>query len=511
MVSKEFLLGVDIGTLGSKGVIIDLEGRVIEEHFVEHGINIIKPGWVEQDPDPCYWGDFKKIVSYLINHARIDSGNIIGVGISSLSPDVVAIDEKGDPIRPAIIYMDRRAEEECRWATQIIEKEKLHQITGNAIDSYFAGYKMLWYKRNEPENYKRTYKILNVCKYVVFKLTEIPSIDLSNAALCAPFFDYLGKQWSKDICNRLEFDFELLPDLYDMGTIIGKVSQKASKETGLAAGTPVISCAADAIMSFLSVGGLNVGDSIFMYGTTGCWGLITDTPITDPRFINTYYPIPNTYVSVGGIVAAGAIIRWFRDNFGQMEKEFQNNTDIDAYRLLDLEAEKVPPGCDGLVVLPYFMGERTPIWDANARGIIFGLTLHHTRSHIYRALLEAIGYALRHHIEVASSIGLKFNRIIAVDGGAKSRLWRQIVTDIINMPQEYVSGSSGAPFGDAFLAGIGVKAFKDYKDIINFIKIDEVTNPNSENNKLYSQLYQVYLRLYNATKEDAHYISKLLG
>jgi xylulokinase len=214
---------------------------------------------------------------------------------------------------------------------------------------------------------------------------------------------------------------------------------------------------------------------------------------------------------LGGIVAAGAIIRWFRDNFGQMEKEFQNSTDIDAYRLLDLEAEKVPPGCDGLVVLPYFMGERTPIWDAYARGIIFGLTLHHTRSHIYRALLEAIGYALRHHIEVASSICLKFNRIIAVDGGAKSRLWRQIVTDIINMPQEYVSGSSGAPFGDAFLAGIGVKAFKDYKDIIKFVTIDEVTKPNSENNKLYSQLYPVYLRLYNATKEDAHYISKLLG
>ena len=506
---KEFLLGVDIGTLGSKGVIIDLEGHVLADCFIEHGINILRPGWVEQDPESCYWGDFKKIVGSLINGSGIDPGNIIGIGVSSLSPDAAPIDGDGNPVRPALIYMDRRAVEECRVAEETVGKEKIHKITGNAVDPYFAGYKMLWYMRNEPGNHKRTWKILNACKYVVFKLTDTPSIDLSNAVLNAPFFDYLGKRWSEEICDALGFDKDKLPDAFELGAVIGEVSEKASRETGLAAGTPVVSCAPDAVMSYLSVGGVEAGDSVFMYGTTGCWGLITDKPVLDIRFINMYYPTPGTYVSTGGMIATGALVRWFRDEFGLPEKEAQRVMGVSAYKILDLEAERVPPGSDGLIVLPYFMGERTPIWDPNARGIIFGLTLFHTRAHIYRALLESAGYALRHHIDVASSIGLRFRRIIAVDGGAKSRLWRQIVTDIINFPQEYVSKSQGAPFGDAFLAGIGVKAYKDIREIKSFVEIDEVTEPNPEAGKIYSELYRIYLNLYQETRDDAWRISKL--
>jgi len=507
--SKEFILGVDIGTHGSKGVIIDLEGKIIKEHYVEHDIKILKHGWVEQDPESCYWNDFKEVVQYLINQSRIDSGNIIGVGVSSLSPDVVAIDENGKPVRPAIIYMDRRAEHECEMVIKLVGKEKIHQITGNAVDPYFAGYKMIWYKENEPENYKKTYKILNACKYIVFKLTEVPSIDLANAVLNAPFFDYLGKRWSNEICDKVGFDVNILPDVFDMGSVIGGISSKAAKETGLAEDTPVVSCAPDAIMSFLSAGATNVGDSVFMYGTTGCWGVISDKPVMNVEFINTYYLMPNTYVSVGGMIATGALVRWFRDNFGQLEMEFQRKMGVNAYKILDIEAEKIPPGSEGLVVLPYFMGERTPIWDPYAKGIIFGLSLGHTRSHIYKALLEAVGYALRHHVEIASTAGIKFNRIIAVDGGAKSSLWRQIVSDITFLPQEYVPDSIGAPFGDAFLAGLGVKAFKNFNEINLFIKKGEKTEPKSENYKLYSALYSVYRKLYEKTKEEAKFVSLL--
>jgi len=509
MSRKEYLLGLDIGTMGSKGLIMDKEGNVIASHYIEHDINIIKPGWVEQDPDGCYWRDFKEIVKVLINKSGIDPGNIVGIGISSLSPDLLPIDQNGKPVRPCIIYMDRRAQEECQIAKEILGEEKIYKLTGNAIDPYFAGYKVLWYKRNEPENYDKTWKILNADKYVIFKLTEIAVVDHTNAVLFAPLFDFMGKTWSKEACNALEIDVDKLPKPVEPSAIVGEVTEQAAKETGLAAGTPIVAGSPDAMQSFLSVGAINPGDSVFMYGTTGCWGVITDKPFMDPRLVNSYYVVPGTYISVGGMIATGALVRWFRDQFGAVEKKVEELTGINAYKLLDKEAERISPGSDGLVVLPYFMGERTPIWDPNARGIIFGLTLFHTKAHIYRALLEASGYGLRHHMDIAAASGIKFTRLIAVNGGAKSRLWRQIITDITNMKQEYISRSEGAPFGDAFLAGIAVKLFKDFKEITQLIKIDDVTEPNPDNYKLYSKLYEIYLKLYDKTKEEAWALSKL--
>jgi len=509
MSRKEYLLGLDIGTMGSKGLIMDKEGNVIASHYIEHDINIIKPGWVEQDPNGCYWRDFKEIVKVLINKSGIDPGNIVGIGISSLSPDLLPIDQNGKPVRPCIIYMDRRAQEECQIAKEILGEEKIYKLTGNAIDPYFAGYKVLWYKRNEPKNYDKTWKILNADKYVIFKLTEIAVVDHTNAVLFAPLFDFMGKTWSKEACNALGIDVDKLPKPVEPSAIVGEVTEQAAKETGLAAGTPIVAGSPDAMQSFLSVGAINPGDSVFMYGTTGCWGVITDKPFMDPRLVNSYYVVPGTYISVGGMIATGALVRWFRDQFGAVEKKVEELTGINAYKLLDKEAERISPGSDGLVVLPYFMGERTPIWDPNARGIIFGLTLFHTKAHIYRALLEASGYGLRHHMDIAASSGIKFTRLIAVNGGAKSRLWRQIITDITNMKQEYISRSEGAPFGDAFLAGIAVKLFKDFKEITQLIKIDDITEPNSDNYKLYSKLYEVYLKLYDKTKEEAWALSKL--
>lgn len=509
MSGKEFLLGLDIGTMGSKGVIINRDGEVVSDFFMEHDINILRPGWVEQDPEKCYWGDFKTIVDVLLKRSRIDPGNIVAVGISSLAPDAAPIDSDGNPIRPCIIYMDRRAQAECQWVKDEIGEEKIHRITGNAVDPYFAGYKILWYMRNEPENYKRTWKILNADKYVIYKLTENPIIDYTNAVIFAPFFDFLKKSWSDEVINKLGFDKDKLPDAYEPSAVVGEITSKAAKETGLAEGTPVIAGAPDAMQSFLSVGGTEPGDSVFMYGTTGCWGLITDKPNLDPRLVNSYYAVPGTYISVAGMIAVGALVRWFRDQFGAYEKQVENMTGVSAYKLLDLQAEKIPPGSDGLVVLPYFMGERTPIWDPKARGIIFGLTLFHTRAHIYRALLEAAGYGLKHHMDIALSMGLKFKRLVAVNGGAKSRLWRQIVTDIVNFPQEYVSKVLGAPYGDAFLAGVGVGLYKDVNEIRNMVKIDEVTHPDPKASEIYSRLYEVYMKLYEDTKEEAWKVSEI--
>ncbi|MEM2016678.1 MAG: FGGY family carbohydrate kinase, partial [Nitrososphaerota archaeon] len=339
---KEYLLGIDIGTLGSKGVIINADAEVIAQKFIEHDIKVLRPGWVEQDPE-VFWNDFKTLTKLLINDSKINPSNIVGVGISGLVPDVVPIDEFGKPIRNCIIYMDRRAVREAEWVKERIGHEKIYMRSGNAIDPYFAGYKCLWFKFNEPENYKKTWRILDGSKYVVFKLTEKDVLDSSTGPLFAPFFNLLNREWDKEILNELNFEAEKLPDIASPIEIIGEVTAEASKETGLNEGTKVIAGGPDYQFSAYSVGISSLGDTMIMYGTTGLLGLTLDKPLFDPRLVNSIYIVPNMYMSFGGMSTIGALVRWFRDEFGFVEREAERLTGVSAYSLLDREAEKVPP------------------------------------------------------------------------------------------------------------------------------------------------------------------------
>jgi sugar (pentulose or hexulose) kinase len=501
--ARNFLVGIDIGTSGSKGLLLSSEGEVCAQSFVEHGINIIRPGWVEQDPDECYWGDFRKISRDLINKSKVNPKDIVGVGISSLAPGMVPVDINGAVVRPAMIYMDRRAQGECENLKKKIDLHKISEISGNAVDPFFGGYKLAWYMHNEPENHRKTWRVLNADKYVVFKLTGKATIDRSTAMLYSPYYDYKKDEWSASIDKAFEGGIELLPkDIYNPCDIVGKVSPRAAKETGLSEGTLVIAGAPDALASAFGVGIIDSGKSCFTYGTAGCWVLFHDKSVFDTRLINISHVIPQKYVAIGAMSATGALLRWFKDEFGRFGKEI-------SYRVLDIEAEKINPGSDGIVVLPYFMGERTPIWDVDAKGVIFGLTLNHTRSHIYRALLEATGYGIRHHIDIAKSLGMKVDVILAADGGARSKVWRQIVSDITGIPQIYTQNTDCAPFGDAFLAGIAAGIFKKFDEIKKYVQITEETKPNSSNHILYSRLYPIYLKLYEETKGDAKEVGQV--
>jgi len=496
----EYLIGVDIGTLGSKGIIIDAEGRIISQKFVEHDIKVLKPGWVEQNPE-VFWNDFKTITKTLISEAKIANGKIEAVGISGLVPDVVPVDSSGKPIRDCIIYMDRRAVNEAEIVRQKIGEKKLYEISGNAIDPYFAGYKCLWFQLNERNNYKKTWKVLDGSKYVVYKLTERAVLDSATGPLFAPFFNLRAKGWDNWLLSELGVEKEKLPEIVSPIDVIGEVTKGASKETGLPEGCKVIAGGPDYQFSAFSAGLTAPGDTMIMYGTTGLLAIVLDRPLFDPRLVNSLYILPNRYMSFGGMATTGALVRWFRDQFGFIEKEIERWSGISAYSLLDSEAIKTPPGSDGLVVLPYFMGERTPIWDPAARGTIIGLTLYHTRGHIFRALLESTGYALRHHLEIIRELNINIKRIVAVNGGARSGLWRQIVSDILGMPQQYISNAMGAPYGDAFLAGVAVKIFKSAEEINKFIKIDVETRPNEENSEIYTKLYDIYKKLYPTLKD----------
>ena len=244
--------------------------------------------------------------------------------------------------------------------------------------------------------------------------------------------------------------------------------------------------------------------SVFMYGTTGCWGIITSKPVIDPRLINSFYLGDDKYISLAGMVTTGALVRWFRDEFGTVELDVEKAAGISAYSILDREAEKIPPGSEGVIILPYFMGERTPIWDPKARGVIFGLTLYHTKAHVYRAVLESAGYALKQHIEIIKELGIPVKRVIAVNGGARSKLWRQIISDITGLSQQYIAEAPGAPYGDAFLAGVASGVFEDMTQIRRHVRIAEETKPNEENSRKYEKLYEVYKELYPRLMELMH-------
>ena len=508
-----YLYGIDIGTSSTKGVFINSKGKVIAEAVVEHDFNIVRPGWVEQDPDKCYWGDFKEITKILLEKTNASPEDIKGIGVSGLSPDIVPISKDGNVVRPAIIYMDRRAWRECEELKEKIGQQAIIEKTGNIADPYFAGYKLAWYMKNEPDNYRKTWKVLNADKYVEYKLTDVAAADMPVSLCFAPYFDFEKKAWSEEMSELMGGGIEKLPKIYECHEVVGNVTSKAAKETGLAAGTPVVAAGPDASLSAYSTGMVYPGESCFMYGTTGCWFVVTDKPVKDKmgRLMTSLHIIPGKYIIGGGLIATGALVKWFRDQFGHVEKSMGAMLGSSPYQLMDKEAELVKPGSEGLIVLPYFLGERTPIWDVNAKGMIFGLTLNHTRAHVYRSLLESSGYGLRHHIDIARSLGVNIQEMFAVDGGAKSRLWRQIITDITGVTQSYVSKAAGAPFADAFLAGMAAGIFKRFEEIKDYVTIDDVTKPNQENHKFYSKLYEIYLKLYPHTKEDSDKLSSIMG
>ena len=510
--TEEYLLGVDIGTSSTKGVLMNSEGNVLASSYVEHEVNVVKPGWVEQDPIKCYWDDFRIVIREILKRSKVSPRCIVGVGVSGLSPSIVPVDKSGNPIRMAIIYSDRRAIHECRELVERVGLEEIIRTTGNFPDPYFAGYKILWYKRMEGEKYRKTWKILNAEKFVVFKLTGKAVIDKATASIYAPYFDIRRGCWTAHLASAIGGDTHILPqEICNSHEVVGYVTADASRETGLKPETPVIAGGPDSLMSSLSIGSIDEGDSSLIYGSTNCWYVISDDILYDPqgRLLSSYYVLPEKYVLGGEMVTTGSILRWFSRNFAYEEMELSKKMGRSIYEILDEEAEKISPGSGGIIVLPYFLGERTPIWNPNARGVVYGLTIAHTKAHLYRAILEGIGYAIKQHIEIAKELGIEVREIRAVDGGAKSRLWRKIVSDITGIKQLYSKKMLGAPIGDAFLAGVGVGVFRRFSDIRGLIDEFEVTTPDKKLFEFYDRLFKIYLEIYKETERHFNIINQL--
>ncbi len=513
MSGERFLIGTDVGTLGTKTVLVGTDGATVASAFEEYDVLRPKPLWAEQWPN--VWFDaVAKTIRDVMRRSRISAPSVAGLCISGLyGGSGIPLDSRGKPLRPCLIWLDRRATKEVEWVKQNLDLDELFRVTANTVDPYYGFTKMLWIKFNEPEVWRKIDQILTPNAYCIYRLTGSTSIDYSSAGNYGGIFDIHKRNWSEKMMDALGIPRSFFPDSISMSKdVVGELSEEGARLTGLRLGTPVSAGGIDAPVSALSTGVLRDGDLSIMLGTSMCNGFIQDTPRLSPRLINyphVAYDRQKTY-SFAGVNTAGACIRYFRDEFGSIESTQAKDRGMSAYALLDLEAEEVPVGSDGLIFLPHMMGgERAPWWDPSLVGCLIGLTLFHTRAHIFRAFLEGIAYALRYSVETALNSGMPLKRVLLVDGGSKSRLWRRILTDVTGLPMAYIAEAPGAPLGDALLAGVGAGVVSKCEEIDDWLKVTETTQPNEKDKSTYEKFYKLYNELYEANSSIFEKISRI--
>ncbi len=478
-------VGVDIGTSSSKGVLVGLDGRIIRSSVREHTVDRPRPGWVEMDA-AIWWQEFIEITHELLEPR---DANVVAVGASGMGPCVLLADADNIPLRPAILYgVDTRATAQIDALNVRFGEMEIMQRGGSALSSQAAGAKIAWVAENEPELFAEARRLFMPSSWLAFNLTGEYVLDQHSASQCSPLYDAAARDWYQPWAQEIAPGLTL-PPLKWPGEVAGTVTATAAAGTGLPTGIPVITGTIDAWSEAISVGAQNIGDLMLMYGTT--MFLVHTVPgrLASPSLWGTVGALPDTRNLAGGMATSGAITGWLSELFGSVD-----------YPELLRAAEESGPGARGLLMLPYFAGERTPIMDPDARGMIAGLTLSHTRGDLYRAALEAIGLGIRHNIETMQAAGGDIRRIIAVGGGTQGTLWTQIVSDITGREQLIPSQTIGASYGAAFLAAQTVSDVA----IEVWNPVEEIRTPRSELKAQYDELYALYRELYTESKTVAH-------
>jgi xylulokinase len=489
---SDVVLGVDIGTSSSKGVIVDLEGVVLATAVREHSVSRPKPGWVEMDA-AIWWDEFVSISAELLASDKVSGTSVVAVGVSGMGPCVAITDAAGEPLRPAILYgVDTRATAQIERLTAELGNENILHRGGSALSTQAAGPKLAWIAENEPEAFSAARRLFMPSSWLAFKLSGSYVLDHESASQCTPLYDTIENSWYRPWADLIAPQIEL-PTLVWADDVVGTVSAEAAAATGLPDGIPVVAGTIDAWTEAVSVDAQNPGDLMLMYGTTMFLVNTIHERITVPTLWGTVGAFEGTRNLAGGMATSGAITGWLRELFGSPE-----------FPVLLAEAEQSGPGAHGLLMLPYFAGERTPIMDPDARGTITGLTLSHTRGDLYRAALEATALGVRHNVETMRAAGSRIERIVAVGGGTQGSLWTQIVSDVTGLPQVIPSVTIGASYGAAYLAALSVAEVS----ITEWNPAAEIREPNESLRAGYDELYELYLALYPASRTIAHALAE---
>jgi len=505
----KILMGIDFGTGGAKVCIINTQGIVLGYAFEEYPLFVEKPGWSEHDAQ-LYWQVLCRLSRQAIQQAHVQPAEIQGIAVSSALPSMVMLNKAQQPIHRAYNLMDRRATEEVLWLKEHIGEEKIFRITANRLDDHPLLVNLLWEKTNRPETYKEIDKLLTIDGYITLKLSGKATLNYSAAAFYGIAYDIVERVFCQDILDELGIDASIIPPLYRCEEIIGCVTPQAAEEAGLAPGIPVAAGQVDCNAGWVGAGAIQPGDIQMNLGTCGNFGIVHQNQnflFSKAGFstINFAYTVAseNTYITVPTTTTGGQSLRYLRDQFCQAEIQTEHLLKVDSYDLLNLMAQKVPLGSDGLIILPFLMGERTPIWDVHARGVCFGLSLNHTKGHVVRAIMEGVAYALYDSFRLVCNAGLSINfPLVLNEGGAKSQLWRRIITDVFNVPTVLVKRRTGAPFGDAILAGVATGIFKDFSVSKQWVEFIEPYEPDPQHHARYMEFFELYKKIYIHLKPD---------
>ncbi len=484
-------MGVDIGTSYSKGVVATLEGTIVARADRAHDVSMPHPGWAEHEADGIWWSELCSIARELA--ATVGRDRIRALGVSGLGPSFVPLDAADTPLRPAILYgIDTRASSEIEELTQRYGAERVLERCGAAITSQSVGPKALWVRRHEPETWARTRRFGMVASYLVRRLTGEYTLDHVSASLCGPLYDIEQRAWIDDWAQEVVPGLEL-PELRWATETAGTIRAGAASDTGLPPGIPVSVGTIDAWAEATSVGVREPGEAMLMYGTA----------LTLVQMLAPFRPtasmwgcvgaLPETWSLAGGVTTSGALTKWLSRLVGDV-----------PYETLLAEAAAVPPGADGLLLLPYFSGERNPFYDPDARGVIAGLTLNHGRGHLYRAVLEGTALGVRHMLDALAQDGHVPQRLVAVGGGTRGRLWPTIVSDATGLAQQLPRETIGASYGDAWLGGVAAGLVDPASD---WTRLATSIEPDPAARGTYDQLYGSFLELYPATKDVVHHLA----
>ena len=490
-------LGIDVGTYESKGVLVDAEGRVLASAARPHELIVPRAGWAEHRADEDWWADFVWLSQKLLADGGLQASEVKAVGASAIGPCMLPVDADGAPLMNAVLYgVDTRAAREVEDLTARIGADRILSHCGNALTSQAVGPKILWLKHNRPDIYANARMFLNSTSFLVHQLTGRFVTDHYSASNVAPLYDIEKGTWSDALTQDIT-DLGRLPEIGWTTEIAGGLTRHAAEETGLAFGTPVIVGTIDAAAEAISVGVLDAGDMMLMYGSTIFTVRVGSERIRDPRLWHAPWLFAGQHACMAGLATSGTLTHWFAD---QLARDLSREA---AMAALAAEAQASPPGANGLIFLPYLSGERTPIHDPNAKGAIVGLTLAHTRADMYRALLEGIAFATHHIFDTYAEAGASPSTIVAVGGGLRNRIWTQATSDASGLRQEVREVSIGASYGDAFLArlaigGVSRASIKCWNPAAYKIE------PDFNNAAVYRRRYATFRKLYPRIRDLTH-------
>lgn len=487
----ELLLGIDIGTSACKVAVFNIEGEVLAQTNRSYPLYYPNPGWVEQDPEE-WWEAIRLGIKDVLEAPGVTAEAIAGIGIDGQSWSAIPVDKDGMCLHNTPIWMDTRAREIAQRVRGEVGFQRFFDVAGNDFLPSYTTPKMIWFREQLPQVYARTEKFMQSNSYIAMKLTGVVSQDLSQG-YGIHFFDMKKCEYDKGLAKELGLSADKVPQLYGCHEIIGKVTKEAAAITGLLEGTPVVAGGLDAACGTLGAGVYQKGQTQEQGGQAGGMSICVDEALAHPKLILSPHVVPGYWLLQGGTVGGGGTLRWFKQELAAEDESFDDLTRL---------AEKVPAGSEGVIFLPYMAGERSPIWDPDAKAVFYGLSFDKTKGHMVRAVMEGVAYSLEHNIRTAKEVGVEIGELIAMGGASNSVLWTQIKADVTGKTIKVPTSDTATTLGAAMLAGVGVGMYKDFDDAVNrTIVITRTQEPNKRHREVYAHAMEGYLKLYENLKD----------